>query len=444
MKYNVSEARVLALQGLPFAEICKRLGWEPRNAKTPRKVLMAEGVLVGFHSDEYATGNIRGAKKRHKPAEVGAAEIPHQQTDTFDEVKGTRDGVRVTDRAPKSLEELMDLFSVDRTIWSVVTHTIKSYEMGYKDKDDNGAALPLYSISAKFQRSTAAVNAKADIQAMLAEAKAEMPAYIPKPRQQNPAGLRCVILTPENHFGKHCWGMQTGEDYDLSIALALYWEGLHRLLHKVSVYGIDRFTFVCGNDLQNADGSKEMTTAGTPQDNDGRFPKVFTATRKAMTGTIGTLLEIAPAKVIMVSGNHDTDASYCLGDALDCRYGDSPHVEIDNSPRKRKYDEFGQNLHGFTHGDRQKITDLPLQMTVDQREAAGRTRYKEFFTGHTHTMKLQDIKGTLVRTISSLAPPDRWHSENGYTANRRAWEAFLYDHEHGIVASVLDIVQPTP
>jgi hypothetical protein len=101
MKYNVSEARVLALQGLPFVEICKRLGWEPRNAKTPRQVLMAEGVLVGFHSDEYATGNMRGgAKKRRKPQDVSGIEIPHQQTDTFDEVKGTRDGVRVTDRAP--------------------------------------------------------------------------------------------------------------------------------------------------------------------------------------------------------------------------------------------------------------------------------------------------------------------------------------------------------
>jgi predicted phosphodiesterase len=464
-KYDVNDARALAVQGLSFVVICQRLGWNIKNATYAQRQLRAEGVLVGYHADEYATGNVRGAKKRFKPdifptgtivpvvapaGDGGGRSTPLPQTDTFDEVKGTRDGVRITDRAPKSLQELMELFSVDQSVWSVVTYTVKSWEMGYKDKDDVGTALPLYSISAKFQRSAAAVNAKSDIQAMLAEAKLEMPPYIPiwealhTPRHK-PVGrdLRCVILTPENHFGKHCWGMQTGEDYDLSIALSLYWEGLNRLLHKVSVYGIDRFTFVVGNDLQNADTIQGTTTAGTPQDNDGRFPKVFTATRKAMTGTIQTLLEVAPAKVILVSGNHDAAASYCLGDALDCRYETTPHVEIDNSPRIRKYDEFGQNLHGFTHGDKQKIADLPLQMTVDQREASGRTAFKEWFTGHTHTMKMQDIKGTLVRTISSLAPADRWHDEGGYQGNRRAWEAFLYDHDAGIVASVLDIVQPS-
>lgn len=457
VKYDVAAAHNLAVQGLPFAVICQRLGWNAKNATHAQKQLRAEGVLVGYHGDEYLTGNVRGAKNRRKPKSPGHAtsvivpvgdgggrSTPLPQTDTFDHVKGTQEGVRYADRAPKSLDELMELFGVDRSVWSVVTHTIKSWEMGYKDKEEVGRALPLYSISAKFQRNAAAALAKSDIQAMLDEAKAEMPPVKPRTFLAKPSPLRCVILTPENHFGKHCWGMQTGADYDLSIALSLYWDGLHRLLHKVSVFGVSRFTFVCGNDLQNADTPQGTTTAGTPQDNDGRFPKVFTATRRAMTGTIETLLEVAPVKTIMVSGNHDAAAAYCLGDALDCRYETTPHVEVDNSPRIRKYDEFGQNLHGFTHGDKQKIADLPLQMTIDQREASGRTAYKEWFTGHTHAMKMQDIKGTLVRTISSLAPADRWHDEMGYQGSRRAWEAFLYDEDAGIVASLLDIVQPHP
>ena len=359
-----------------------------------------------------------------------------------DEFKGDEwQAKRTVSERVTTLADLLRVCDADPLEWDVERWSAKTWEMGYKDADDTGQCLPLYAVSATFKRRVKLVAARADLDALIADAKAQMPTFLVRSYPAPKRGLRCVILTPENHFGKHCWGMQTGQDYDLSIALQLHFDGLHRLQQKIAVYDIERFTFGIGNDILNSDNSHGTTYAGTPQDNDGRFAKVFTATRRAMTGSIDSLLEVAPAKVVMVAGNHDQDTAYCLGDALDCRYDGHAHVEIDNSPRFRKYDEFGRNLHGFTHGDKQKITDLPLQMAQDEDEAWGRTKWREWFTGHTHGLKLQDIKGTLVRTISSLSGADSYHSQHGYTHNRRAWEAFLYDPDEGLVATAIDVVQ---
>lgn len=348
---------------------------------------------------------------------------------------------RIVSERVTTLEDLLRVCRADPLEWDVERWSAKTWEMGYKDADDQGQALPLYAVSATFRKRVKIAAARADLAALIAEAKAQMPTFVVKAHPAPKRGLRCVILTPENHFGKHCWGMQTGQDYDLAIALQLHFDGLHRLQQKIAVYDIERFTFGIGNDILNSDNSHGTTYAGTPQDNDGRFAKVFTATRRAMTRSIDSLLEVAPAKVVMVAGNHDQDTAYCLGDALDCRYDGHAHVAIDNSPRFRKYDEFGKNLHGFTHGDKQKIADLPLQMAQDEDEAWGRTKWREWFTGHTHGLKLQDVKGVLIRTISSLSGADAYHSSHGYTHNRRAWEAFLYDPDEGLVASVIDVVQ---
>ena len=65
---------------------------------------------------------------------------------------------------------------------------------------------------------------------------------------------------------------------------------------------------------------------------------------------IDRLRPIAPVQVVMVTGNHDTQRLYYLGDVLEAWFRNTKDVAVDNSPRQRKYFRYHGNLIGFTHG----------------------------------------------------------------------------------------------
>jgi len=59
---------------------------------------------------------------------------------------------------------------------------------------------------------------------------------------------------------------------------------------------------------------------------------------------------------------------------------------------------------------------------------------KEFLTGHLHgKAAIQTIDGVVVRTMDSLATPDKYHAEEKFNTAPRTIEAFRY-HKGGMVA----------
>ena len=143
--------------------------------------------------------------------------------------------------------------------------------------------------------------------------------------------------------------------------------------------------------------------------------------------------QIAPVKVVVVSGNHDFLASWHLGDSLECWFSKYEDVEIENQPKVRKYHQYGKCMLMFTHGNEGKREDYPLLMATENPVLFGATKWREAHCGHIHQTKTQEFHGVRVRILPALCPPDAWHAANGYVGNLRSAECYVWDKEEGLV-----------
>lgn len=247
------------------------------------------------------------------------------------------------------------------------------------------------------------------------------------------------------HMGKYTWDEECPTNYDTEIAADLFNASLDFLLNralKLTDGKFSRVLCVFGNDVAHIDSKRGQTTAGTPMDVDTRYIKVYRRIVEIHRRAITMLRQVAPVDVTIVPGNHDELTSFHLGEVLDATYGDDPHVTINNDAKLRKYYRFGQNLFGFTHGDAEKVSELPLTMAREQPEWWAQCNSREWHIGHKHISEKfearsarieQDLfsdKGVRIRRLTSLSGHDAWHTKHAYM-DRRACEAFVFHREAG-------------
>src|SRR3990167_5995687 len=129
---------------------------------------------------------------------------------TWTEGNGTAD---LQSRSPRirTLETLLESAKVDLTRWYVVTHTIKSWDMGAKGPDGNILTEELWAIRATFR----AVPGAELVHAIVANTIAEMDAHSPeyRPVRYPPPGATSYMFEPvlaDPHLGMLAWGEETG------------------------------------------------------------------------------------------------------------------------------------------------------------------------------------------------------------------------------------------
>jgi hypothetical protein len=345
-----------------------------------------------------------------------------------------------------SLAELVEFFRIDLEVWEVERWVANQWQQASVDRVKGGIQLtPLYQVKAWLKKRTAAIAARDEIADTLEAARRAMRAKpwklsTPPRRVKTGPGNLLVPAIMDPHFGKLCWGRETGwEDYDVEIARACMQAAITDLIAQASAmpYQIGQILLPLGNDFYHVDNSSNLTTGGTPQDVDGRRQRSYRAGREAVMEMIAALVQVAPVQVAIVPGNHDEETMFALGDALELVFEKAKHVKIDNSPRLTKYFEYHQCLLGFNHGRDIKPSRLGGVMASEMREAWGRTRWREWMIGHWHTKgeavlaPVSEEQGVRVRTIPSLTPPDAWHTRKGYIGNVRAAEALVYHPEAG-------------
>lgn len=250
--------------------------------------------------------------------------------------------------------------------------------------------------------------------------------------------LEISIFDP--HFGKLAWAEETGDDYDIEIAEKRYKDAISFLLSQVDLSQVERIHIPLGNDLFNFDTIGNTTTAGTPQDSDSRFAKMVKVVKRVMIETIDYLVKIAPVDVTIIPGNHDLHTTFMLGEILDAYYHNHRNVTINNSPKTRKFYEFGANSFMYTHGNDEKHTDLPLIFATEKPMLWGSSKHRYIKIGHFHKNKkvdyisLDENRGIQLQILPSLSGADYWHYKKGYLSNKQA-KAFLYDPERGEIAN---------
>ena len=278
-----------------------------------------------------------------------------------------------------------------------------------------------------------------------------------------PEGHHMLVISPADiHMGKLSEVLETGDAYTQDLAEKHTKEGVSGLLAMASGFGLECITVNTGNDSLHVDNQKRTTTSGTPQDTDGSIFSMFGAMQRTWIWVIEQCAQVAPVRVVFDPSNHPWVSDWMLNQSLAAWFRNDERVTFDvsmSSIRHRKYQVYGCNLIGYTHGDGVKDKDLPIIMQHECREWWGKTKRGYWIIKHKHhkdnkivgltpyqaekdhpgvsVIRSGDIgldRNVAVEIVRSPSGTDGWHDRNGYVGAIKAVEAFLFHHERGQIA----------
>ena len=245
-----------------------------------------------------------------------------------------------------------------------------------------------------------------------------------------------VINPADIHINKLSLAEETGDEYDIDIALQRVNKAVDDILKRSESYNIELIILCVGNDILHTD-NKSGTTAGTPQDMDTHWHRAFKIARKMYVEIIEKLVSVADVHVMHNPSNHDWYSGFMLADAVYCWFHKHPQITWDVEIRHRKYFTYGKNLIGTSHGDGAKENDLPMLMATEAKDWSN-TKYRYFYLGHVHHKKqikyiLGDKQQITIEYMRSPSGTDSWHDRNGYKSPKSI-EGFIHHKENGQVA----------
>lgn len=414
---------------------------------------------VARHISENTDFKLTAARKRGNviwEKYIGTEYVPVQQryVDDFDEdtPKGDRPpsgcaesvkfeqisadkGVAVSrSKIITTLDGLLESCKVDMDVWYVKRHVVNKWDVSMKmgtGESERTETIQNFQVKAWLER-----NETSKAKEVIELFKNEL-GKIRGPVQKRNSGGKYLyeISIPDLHLSKMAWAKETGHgDYDIKIAADLYRQAVADLISRVDLDTVEKVLLPVGNDFFNSEGLTGMTTAGTRQDDDSRWPKSFQVGCSLITDVITELSKKVNVDVVIVAGNHDYERDFYLGEYLKAWYRENEAVAIDNAPTNRKYVKFGSNLIMFTHGNEEKQADLPLLMATECKYFS-ECKYRTAHLGHLHQDWLREYKGVKVRVLPSLCPPDAWHAKKGYVGNTQSAMGFLYCPKYGEISN---------
>ena len=372
-----------------------------------------------------------------------AANIGGDKGLTIEEVtkKDTADGLeaRSVSARIKTVDDLLKQIDADLTKFEVAASEATKWE-GLTANRDTGEPVvtELHRVFVRLRPKARPSTAEA-VAAMIAAAKIKSPRVkAHKPRRGPRDDLWHVLVVADVHVGRYCWAKSTGDsDFDLDIAAKTIADTTDELISVGDTYKPTRRTILFLGDLFNSDGPSGATTAGTPQDNDGRIQKVWNVGCNALIGVVERAAATAQTDVVVVNGNHDEMLSWAFQRILRERFRNDGRLAISDKYTRRQYLSHGANLLGAAHGDKAKKR-LPQLMAIEAADLWSKCWYREYHTGHLHGQAAEKFIATedsvVLRTAPSIAPADEWHAAGGYVGSRRGMECFVYKPEGGLVA----------
>ena len=253
------------------------------------------------------------------------------------------------------------------------------------------------------------------------------------PFQDGDDGVAYEISLPDIHYGKLTeLTMHAVEEQFMST--------VYNLVDKAKGLNIEKFILPIGNDGMNSEGLRLTTTKGTFQHDAIGWRDSFQGYCNLMTQAIDFLKTKAPVHVVVISGNHDFERMFYAGDVIKGWYRNDKNVVVDNSMDSRKYVEYGVNMLMYTHGDKEKPSEMPLIMATEQPEMFARCPVREVHCGHLHKEMVNEYRGIKVRFIPSICANDDWHKTMGYSALRTG-QAYVWSKTNGLEGYLQTIVK---
>lgn len=315
---------------------------------------------------------------------------------------------------------------LDSSKWEIVNYRHKDSESSVTAKPSNG--LDLDHIESFFEKLK----------------KEYVPVAAPYNRPDK-RPLMAEVNIADLHLGKMCWQGISGSNYDHKIARKQFKDAIEHICAELSDRNIERILFVWANDYFNADTIDNKTTAGTPQDVDSRYEKLFDVGVELLIYAIDRLKNIAHVETFYTPSNHDKMSSFYAVRTIRAWYKDDPNVTVSMNTQPRKYYLYGNVLLGFCHGDqegresktKERASRLASLMPIESPEMWGKAKYREMHVAHLHSEQMiQEINGVIVRRISSPTANDTWHVESAFVGQVRKCQTFLWDKEYGNVGTI--------
>jgi hypothetical protein len=352
----------------------------------------------------------------------------------FSKDTGTVEGKRV-----KSLADLLEACSIDTDVWEVERYVSNKWEVGAKNAQQQIAVTPLYQIKAWLRRKKVDASESA-VKALLEEFKAYV-SPVPRFTYQKQEECAAIINLYDAHIDKVCLVTETGYGSTIEDNVEEFERLFDRLLTHAASYAPELIIFPIGHDFFNTNGPMNTTKRGTPQDTAVKSHDSFKVGVRLLRRCIDKARHVARVKVKVIKGNHDEDKDFYLGQVLEAIYESDQNTQIDTDRKQRKYEEYGLNLFGFGHGDKEarKVAQLPLMMAEEEKAAWARTIFRSFFLGDKHHkmeyqfLRGKDFVGCLVKFLRSVGTTDAWHYDNGYIGIPRTGEVEIHSKTRGII-----------
>jgi hypothetical protein len=238
----------------------------------------------------------------------------------------------------------------------------------------------------------------------------------PKPKKvKYDPDLLPTIIIGDAHIGMKADGDLTrGRDFDLHIATSEIKTAIASLVECAPT--AKNGLLVNVGDFTHSDNSNSTTTKFTPVDMDTRYENVMRSAAHTLIFAIDTMLtKFEKVDVVIARGNHDSDTAIGVQLCLEMYYSKEPRVNMVPQKGFFHYLQWHKNLIAVHHGDKVRAEKLASIMPRDMPKAWAETTHRYWLVGHFHH---QDVKecdnGVIIEKKGCLAPPDSWHSGQGY------------------------------
>jgi len=395
-------------------------------------------------------GNISKVKKAMLGKGIVVEGKPKKDGETFERTggKGGREqSLKFIGSRVRTVEDALEKAEIDVRLWDVERFKVNSWEVASKDPSGKVTTTPLWQVCVWLRRKAEDI---LQLEVVAERTIEQMKVYAPKTFKilerapMKATGRMLELDLFDVHLGLLSWAAETGVNYDTEIAESRYMRLLKQLLVVAGPGAAEVALLVAGNDFLQVDTERATTTQETAVDVDTRATRVFERGKWLMVSAIDLLLQqVGRVVVPIVPGNHDRFSMLHLGHVLAAWYRHAGgKVQIDFSPKLRKYVEWGQCLLGFTHGSEEKKERLPMIMAHEQKQAWARTKYRTWRIGHKHSprallLKVGDtLDGVWVKQCAALTSRDAWTTKKGLGAMGSApgASATVWDKELGSIA----------
>jgi len=242
--------------------------------------------------------------------------------------------------------------------------------------------------------------------------------YKPLPhKKKNIKDRLNVYCIGDHHLGMYSYKPETGSNYDVNIAENLLEQSFESLIARSE--DAEAGLFLNMGDFLHTDSESGNTTAGTPQDTDGRYGRTVRHAAQLMQNMIARLLKKhKQVFVINVRGNHDKNASFFLNEIMRAYFSKEPRITVICNQAKFIPFVWGKTFILTHHGDGINAQKMHEVASRDFREQWGACPFTYGYVAHFHHKTVVEIGGITIEQWGVLCATDAYHASKGYGASR--------------------------